>query len=168
MLQMKFTTKRYLLCTGLRKRKSPTRSYESSGTSSASRSSVKMSSISNTIQLVQSERCFVSLVAFCKHSWYMIYQKPNALADEVCNVSNKEQLVTFVKFVHCETGKPNTAFLAASNLLENSSSADAETIINAIVVQLEDAGIHKKKLSSFSSDGASVMTGKRNGVGARL
>lgn len=127
-----------------------------------------MSSISNTIQLVQSERCFFSLVAFCKLSWYMIYQKPNALADEVCNVSNKEQLVTFVKFVHCETGKPNTAFLAASNLLENSSSADAETIINAIVAQLEDAGIHKKKLSSFSSDGASVMTGKRNGVGTRL
>ena len=82
--------------------------------------------------------------------------------------TNKEQLVTFVKFVHPETGKANTAFLAASNLLGNSSSADAEAITNAIVAQLEDAGIDKKKLSNFSSDGASVMTGKRNGFGARL
>ena len=83
-------------------------------------------------------------------------------------MSNKEQLVTFVKFVHPETSKANTAFLAASNLLGNSSSADAEAITNAIVAQLEDAGIDKKKLSSFSSDGASVMTGERNDVGARL
>ena len=90
------------------------------------------------------------------------------LADEFFDVSNKEHLVTFVKFVHPETGKANTAFLAASNLLGNSSSADTEAITNAIVAQLEDAGIDKKKLSSFSLDGASVMTGKRNGVGARL
>ena len=90
------------------------------------------------------------------------------LADEVFDLSNKEQLVTFVKFVHPETGKANTAFLAASNLLGNSSSADTEAITNAIVAKLEDAGIDKKKLSSFSLDGASVMTGKRNGVGARL
>ena len=90
------------------------------------------------------------------------------LADEVCDVSNKEQLVTFVKFVHPETGKAKTAFLAASNLFENSSAADAETITNAIVAQLEDAGIDKRKLASFSSDGASVMTGKRSGVGTRL
>ena len=82
------------------------------------------------------------------------------LADEVFDVSNKEQLVTFVKFVHPETGKANTAFLAASNLLGNSSSADAEAITNAIVAQLEDAGIDKKKLSSFSTDGASASQGK--------
>ena len=82
------------------------------------------------------------------------------LADEFFDVSNKEQLVTFVKFVHPETGKANTAFLAASNLLGNSSSADAEAITNAIVAQLEDAGIDKKELSSFSSDGASASQGK--------
>ena len=90
------------------------------------------------------------------------------LTDEVCDVSNKEQLVTFVKFVHPETGKAKTAFLAASNLLENSSSANAKTITDAIVAQVEDAGIDKRKLTSFSTDGASVMTGKRNGVAARL
>ena len=35
------------------------------------------------------------------------------LTGEVCDVSNKEQLVTFVKFVHPETGKVKTAFLAS-------------------------------------------------------
>ena len=90
------------------------------------------------------------------------------LTDEVCDVSNKEQLVTFVKFVHPKTGKAKTAFLASSSLLENSSSANAKTISDALVAQVEDAGIDKRKLASFSSDGASVMTGKRNGVASRL
>ena len=60
------------------------------------------------------------------------------------------------------------AFLSASNLLENSSSTMYYVIKDAIVVQLEDAGIDKRKLTSFSTDGASVMTGKRNVVAARL
>ena len=83
------------------------------------------------------------------------------LTDEVCDVSNKEQLVTFVKFVNPKTGKAKTAFLASSSLLENSSSATANTISDALVAQVEDAGIDKRKLASFSSDGASVTTGKR-------
>lgn len=32
------------------------------------------------------------------------------LTDEVCDVSNKEQLVTFVKFVHPKSGKAKTEF----------------------------------------------------------
>ena len=35
------------------------------------------------------------------------------LSDEVNDVSNKEQLVTFIKFVNPATGKPNTKFLLA-------------------------------------------------------
>lgn len=90
------------------------------------------------------------------------------LSDEVNDVSNKEQLVTFIKFVNPATGKPNTKFLAASDLLETSTSANAETITNAILKQLEESNINVNKLASFSSDGASVMTGKTNGVAAKL
>ena len=92
------------------------------------------------------------------------------LADEVCDVANKEQLVTFIKFVHPDTGKANTVFLSASDILENSTtgSPDAITIKDAIVAQIETAEIEKHKLASFGSDGVSVMTGKRNGVAARL
>ena len=72
MLKMKFTTKRCLLCNGLRKRKSPKRSSRVFW-NFFSKWVLKISSISNTVQLVQSERCFFSLVALWKHSWYMIY-----------------------------------------------------------------------------------------------
>lgn len=92
------------------------------------------------------------------------------LTDEVCDVANKEQLVTFIKYVHHDTGKANTVFLSASDLLQNSTtgSPDAITIKDALVSQIETAGIEKAKLASFGSDGVSVMTGKRNGVAARL
>ena len=55
------------------------------------------------------------------------------LCDEANDVANKEQLITFVKFVNPTTGKPNTKFLAASDLLEKSTSANAATITNAIL-----------------------------------
>ena len=90
------------------------------------------------------------------------------LCDEANDVANKEQLITFIKFVNPTTGKPNTKFLAASDLLEKSTSANAATINNAILRQLEESAIDKQKLASFSSDGASVMTGKTNGVAAKL
>ena len=88
-------------------------------------------------------------------------------SDEVGDVSNKEQLVTFV---HPDTGKANNAFLAASDVLEESTtgSADAKSIADAILKQVDDSGINRNKLASCSSDRASVMTGKRNGVTARL
>ena len=66
-----------------------------------------------------------------------------------------------------QTGKAKTAFLAASKLSENSNTADAEAITNAIAAQLEHARTNKK-LSSFSCDGISAITGKRNGVDTRL
>ena len=90
------------------------------------------------------------------------------LCDEANDVANKEQLITFIKFVNPTTGTPNTKFLAASDLLEKSTSANAATITDAILKQLEESAIDKHKLASFSSDGASVMTGKTNGVAAKL
>lgn len=75
------------------------------------------------------------------------------LCDEANVVANKEQLITFIKFVNPTTGKPNTKFLAASDLLEKSTSANAATITNAIPKQLEESAIDKHKLASFSSDG---------------
>ena len=51
---------------------------------------------------------------------------------------------------------------------QNSSSPNAKTISDVLIAQVKDAGINQGKLASFSSDGASVMTGKRNGVASRL
>ncbi|XP_048580041.1 zinc finger protein 862-like [Nematostella vectensis] len=92
------------------------------------------------------------------------------LSDKVCDVSNIEQLVTFVKYVDPNSGKAHTTFLAASDLLESSTtgSPDAKSITEAIISQVTDAGLKMENVSSFSSDGASVMTGRRSGVATRL
>ena len=42
------------------------------------------------------------------------------------------KLVTFIKYVDRETSKANTSFLDVSNLLESSTSANAETITHTI------------------------------------
>ena len=90
------------------------------------------------------------------------------LSDEVCDISNKEQLVTFVKYLNVDIGKASTDFLAVNDLLEKSHAPNAETIKNAIVSQVEDSDLEIQKLSGFASDGASVMTGKNTGVATRL
>lgn len=52
--------------------------------------------------------------------------------------------------------------------LEHSTSANAEAIKTVLIRQLNESQVELKKLTSLSSDGASVMTGKRNGVAILL
>ena len=44
----------------------------------------------------------------------------------------------------------------------------AETIETSSVQFLQDVGLSLSNVSSFGSDGASVMTGRQNGVATRL
>ena len=90
------------------------------------------------------------------------------LSDEVCDISNKEQLVTFVKYLNVDSGKASTDFLTVNDLLEKFHAPNTETIKNATVSQVEDSDLERIKLSGFASDGASVMTGKNTGVATRL
>ena len=90
------------------------------------------------------------------------------LCDEVCDISCKKQLVTFLKFVDPDTGKATTEFLAIDDILEHSTSAIAEAIKTILIRQLNESQVELKTLTSLSSDGASVMTGKRNGVAILL
>ena len=90
------------------------------------------------------------------------------LCDEVCDISCKEELVTFLKFVDPDTGKATTEFLAIDDVLEHSTSANAEAIKTVLIRQLNESQVELKKLASLSSDGASNMTGKRNGVAILL
>ncbi|XP_053389806.1 zinc finger protein 862-like [Mercenaria mercenaria] len=77
-------------------------------------------------------------------------------------------MVTFVQFYDKAEKDIKTVFLSIDNLLEESDSANAQTITQMIVKTLTDFELEIGKLSSFVSDGASVMTGKQNGVAARL
>ena len=89
------------------------------------------------------------------------------LCDEVCDISCKEQLITFIKFVD-PTGRVTTEFLALDDVLEDFHSANAEAIKSVVIKQLEESKLDVKKLTGLGSDGASVWTGKQNGVASLL
>ena len=61
-----------------------------------------------------------------------------------------------------------THFLAVNDILESSTSPKAETIKSVVVKQLSDCDLDINKLSCLPTDGASVMVGKENGLGAKL
>jgi hypothetical protein len=92
----------------------------------------------------------------------------STLCDEVSDVSNKEQLVSFVQFVDRDSGKAEIDFLAVDDVLEDFNSANAEAIKNMIKKQMRNSKLDIHSLSGLATDGASVMTGKRNGVAALL
>jgi len=90
------------------------------------------------------------------------------LIDEVMDIAQREQLVSFIRYVDQDTYEVKTDFLAVNDILESSSSANAETIKSVVVKQLSDCDPDINKLTGLSTDGASVMVGKENGVAAKL
>ena len=89
------------------------------------------------------------------------------MIDEVTDISLIEQLVCFIQYVD-RAGCPTIQFLFTADLLKESDSADAAKIVKVIQEKLGDLGIDIRKLRSIATDGASVMTGKHNGVAALL
>ena len=84
------------------------------------------------------------------------------LTDEVMDISNMQQLITFVKYHNIDTGEPETKFLHTADLLSESeeTSTDAklifESLKNLIQNQLQ---FDLADLKAFVSDRTSVMTG---------
>ena len=93
------------------------------------------------------------------------------LTDKVTDISNMQQLLTFVKYHNIDTGEPETKFLHTADLLSESeeTSTDAKSIFeslkNLIQKQLQ---LDLADLKAFVSDGASVMTCQEKGVAARF
>ena len=84
------------------------------------------------------------------------------LIDESTDVSNHENLVVYVKLLNdC---KPELHFLENINVRDGK----AETITSAINMLMQKRNLQKNKMTGFGSDGASVMTGKNNGVAKRM
>ena len=90
------------------------------------------------------------------------------MVDEATDISVIEQLISFIQFANPETGAPEVHFLPIQNVLENSTSANAATIVKLITEELSKGDLDINRLSSLASDGASVMTGSHNGVAAKL
>ena len=92
------------------------------------------------------------------------------LTDEVTDISNMCQLVTFIKYFDYEIGNTSTKFVDSSDLLEKSEEAspNADAVVNCLVAMLNQLDLELSDLKAFSSDGASVMTGVDGAVAAKL
>lgn len=92
------------------------------------------------------------------------------LTDEVTDISNIQQLLTFVKYYNVEKGEASTCFVGSTDLLAESreTSANAQSIFESLVNLLDRLALDKRELKAFASDGASVMTGRIEGVGSRF
>ena len=86
----------------------------------------------------------------------------SVMADESTDVSVLKQLALYGRAV--VKGELKTRFLKIIDL----SDGKAPTIVDAITTFLQSVGLSIDDLSSFGSDGASVMTGRHRGVAALL
>ena len=84
------------------------------------------------------------------------------MTDESLDIATNKKLILFCRIIH--KGELRVEFCA------NISIADgkAETLYNCILDWLQNVGLGINKVSGFGSDGASVMTGRLNGVGVKL
>ena len=84
------------------------------------------------------------------------------MVDESTDVGVLKQLVLYGRTV--VQGKLSTRFLKVVDLPDGKAC----TITHALLTYLQSVELSIDSLSSFGSDGASVMTGRRSGVAARL
>ncbi len=87
--------------------------------------------------------------------------------DESTDVSVSKNLVMMARFVEED---PSFGIAIRIKMLDliPLEKGDAATITDAILKYFEDHALDIQYLVGFSSDGASVMTGKHNGVAAKL
>ena len=88
------------------------------------------------------------------------------LCDDVTDIATLEQTLTFVQYFH--SGNVNVRFLTIDNLLAESTSANAATMLAVLEQRFQQLGIEVSKIASIASDGASVMMGKTGGLAAKL
>ena len=82
--------------------------------------------------------------------------------DESTDVAVYKKLVIYARIVI--NGQPFIHFVRDVNIIDGK----AETIVKALEVFFAEKGLAMSKVTSLASDGASVMVGRKNGVGARL
>ena len=58
------------------------------------------------------------------------------MVDEATNISVVEQLISFIQFANPETRVPEVHFLSIQDVMENSTSVNAETIVKLIREEL--------------------------------
>ena len=86
------------------------------------------------------------------------------MLDESTDIGNRKRLLLYSQYFHNDC--------IESCLLENveitTASADATTIVDNVLSELRCKGLDIQRLVGIGSDGASVMTGRHNGMIVRL
>ena len=81
------------------------------------------------------------------------------LCNEVCDISNREQLVTFVHYVDQDSGKADVKFLAIDYVLEEYDSANAYAIKSVLVKQIAAAKLEKIIVGIVSKETGAASVG---------
>ena len=92
------------------------------------------------------------------------------VTDEVTDIANIQNLVTFVKLYDEEKGKAETVFIDSTDLLQFSetNAANSKTIYNCLNNLISSLGLELKNLKAFAFDAASDITSVNNGVAEQL
>ena len=90
------------------------------------------------------------------------------LMDEVTDITVSSQLISFIQFWDQENSSVTTMFLSSQNVLEDFASCNSEAITELVKKDLAACNLDISRLMGLSTDGASVMVGKNNGVAAKL
>ena len=90
------------------------------------------------------------------------------LTDEATDISVTSQLITFIQFFNKTLGKTDTAFLGIRDIFEEHDSLDAKTITEKLEHLLQENNLSVESVAAMATDGASVMTGRNEGVVAKL
>ena len=85
------------------------------------------------------------------------------LADESTDISNTKRLVIYTQIID-DGMVPSTHYVCNVECTD----ATGKGIAQAILSEMESRGISKDQIMSFGSDGASVMTGKHNGINSAV
>lgn len=84
------------------------------------------------------------------------------MVDESLDITTTKKLVMFAKIIH--NGELKLEFCANVDIVDGK----AETVYKEIINWLGSVGVNVDKVSGFGSDGASVMAGRKAGVGVKL
>ena len=95
-------------------------------------------------------------------------QSYGLMVNEDTDISVQSQMLTFIQFVSPVTSCMEIALLSVRNVLEEFASANADALTSLIKDELRQCGLSLTNLKGFATDGASVMTGKKNGVATKL
>lgn len=77
-------------------------------------------------------------------------------------------MITFMQFYDKDSSEVTVEFLSVDNLLEKHDSANAVAMFHTIQSNLQACTLSTDKLIELATDGASVMVGRKNGLGAKL